>query len=55
MVVVISVIPNKWGYLVVTFGLSLGRVITSTMVNRSLTRAEAIDAAVSTLTEMGVI
>jgi hypothetical protein len=55
MLVVVSVVPNQWGYLIVTFGLSLGRAVTATMVNRSLTRAEAIAEAINTLTNLGAI
>jgi hypothetical protein len=52
MVVIISVTPNQWGYLIVTLGPTPGRTISCTMVDRSLTRAEAIEAAISTLIEM---
>ena len=55
MVVVISVIANKWGYLIVTLGHRPGRTVSCTMVNRSLTRADAIAEAINTLTELGAI
>lgn len=55
MVVVVSVKPNKWGYLIVTLGSSPGVTISCTMVDRSLTSEKAVDAAIITLTQMGVI
>jgi hypothetical protein len=55
MVVIISVVPNQWGYLIVTLGPAPGRQVRCTMVDRSLTRAEAVSAAVSTLTLLGVL
>ena len=55
MVVVISVVPNQWGYLIVTLGPAPGKVISATMVSRSLTRDEAIEAAIITLTNLGAL
>lgn len=55
MLVITSVVSNQWGYLVVTFGLLAGRSVAATMVDRTLTRAEAIESAISTLTEVGAI
>jgi hypothetical protein len=55
MVVVVSVVPNQWGYLIVTLGHRPGKTVSCTMVERSLTRAEAISAAITTLTQLGAI
>lgn len=55
MVVIISVVANKWGYLIVTLGPAPGRVLSCTMVDRSLTCEEAVSAAISTLMEVGAL
>lgn len=55
MIVIISVTSNKWGYLIVTLGVAPARKVAVTMVIRSLTRAEAIESAISTLQLIGVI
>jgi hypothetical protein len=55
MVVIISVVPNQWGYLIVTLGPAPGRTVPCTMVDRSLTRAEAIESAINTLIQVGAL
>lgn len=55
MLVIMSVVGNQWGYPIVTLSLPLGRQVSCTMVSRSLTRAEAIEAAINTLTNLGAI
>jgi hypothetical protein len=55
MLVVISVVSNKWGYLIVTLGHVPGGQVSCTMVDRSLTRADAIADAIKTLTNLGAI